>query len=100
MSKENKETIECPCYRVCSGLDIKMGQWCRYRKSEAPPPGMHAFDPRETWCPPGVRANVLMLGYMLAEGKEDPERLEKVLEEIRRWNRTLRSKPAAYNPAG
>ena len=94
------EIIACPCYPVCSQLGIETGMWCRYRKSDLPPPGMHAFDPKETWCPAGVRANVLMLGYMLAGNDGDANRLNPVLEQVRRWARELRKKPAGYRLTG
>ncbi len=94
------EIIACPCYPVCSQLGIETGMWCRYRKSDLPPPGMHAFDPKETWCPAGVQANVLMLGYMLAGNDGDASRLSPVLEQVRRWARELREKPAGYSLTG
>jgi len=96
----NEEIVECPCYRICTGLGIETGQWCRYRKSALPPPGMHRFDPKETWCPPGVQANLLMLAYMLARGREDTGKLQTALEEVRRWARELRGEPAGYHPTG
>lgn len=58
---QDDEIIQCPCYEVCLSLGVEMGRWCRYRKSEVPPPGMHRFNPRDTWCPPGVQASVLLL---------------------------------------
>ena len=77
---------------------METGIWCCYRKSDLPPPGMHAFNPKDTWCPAGVQANVLMLGYMLAGEATDAARLQPVLDEVRTWARELREKPAAYSP--
>lgn len=87
------EITECPCHPICSGLGLETGQWCRFQKSDLPPPGMRKFDPRDTWCRAGVQANVLMLGYMLAGRKEDPEALRPALDSVRRWLRDLRSQP-------
>lgn len=92
------EVIECPCYRVCAGLGLEMKRWCRYRKSDLPPPGMRSFDPKDDWCPTGVQANVLMLGYMLSGERGDPERLKPVLEQVRLWARELRKQPVGYDP--
>jgi len=94
------EVIECPGYPICSGLGLETSQWCRYRKSDLPPPGMRKFDPKETWCPSGVQANVLMLGYMLAGRKEDPETLQPALDSVRRWLRELRSQPTTSYTRG
>jgi len=94
------EVIECPCHPVCAGLGLETAQWCRYRKSDLPPPGMRKFDPKETWCPSGVQANVLMLGYMLAGRKEDPETLQPALDSVRRWLRELRTQPTSSYPRG
>ena len=86
-------------YRICALLGVKMTGWCRYRKS-ASTPGMHRFDPQETWCPGGVQANVLMLGYMLIGQKRDPEALGPVLEQVRQWAEGLRQEDHGYDPAG
>ena len=94
------EITECPCYHVCAGLGLETKRWCRYRESQAPPPGMHRFNPKDEWCPAGVQANVLMLGYMLAGERGDPERLKPVLEQVREWARELPRKPASYGPTG
>jgi hypothetical protein len=93
------DLVECPCYPICSELGIEMSTWCRYRESEVPPPGMRSFEPKDDWCPSGVQANVLMLGYMLAGG-EDPERLRAALEHVRRWARELRADRQGYSPTG
>ena len=98
--RRQDEIVECPCYRVCSALGVMMHTWCRYRKSAAPPPGMHRFDPQETWCPGGVQANVMMLGYMLVGGNRDPEALAPALAEVRKWAATLRQEPHSYDPVG
>ena len=92
--------LECPCRPVCAGLGLETGQWCRYHTSDLPPPGMRKFDPKETWCPSGVQANVLMLGYMLAGRKEDSETLRPALDSVRRWLRELRSQPTTSYPRG
>jgi hypothetical protein len=94
----NDRMIQCPCYPICSGLGIETGQWCRYRRSDLPPPGIHRFDPREIWCPSGVQANVLMLGYLLAGQTRDAERLKPALEQVRRWARHLRAQRVGYHP--
>ena len=91
-------TIACPCYPVCSHLAVETGMWCSYRKSDLPPPGMHAFNPKDTWCPPGIRANILMLGYMLAGNTGDPSQFKPILDKVRTWTQELREKPAAYSP--
>ena len=62
------EVIECPCYRVCAGLSLEMKRWCRYRKSDLPPPGLWWVRPKEEGCPAGVQAGVLTPGYTLSEG--------------------------------
>jgi hypothetical protein len=98
--KDADQVIECPCYRVCAGLGLEMKRWCRYRKSDLPPPGMHRFDPRDEWCPTGVQANLLMLGYMLSGGRGDPEQLKPVVDQVRTWARELRRRPVGYDPAG
>ena len=82
----NEAIIECPCYRVCSALGVDMGQWCRYRKSDLPPPGMHAFNPKDTWCPPGIQASILMLAHLVAGGSAPPD----ALADIRHWAQQLR----------
>ena len=92
--------IECPCYWICAALGVKMAGWCRYRESAVPNPGMHRFDPQETWCPGGVQANVLMLGYMLIGQNRDPEALKPALEQVRQWAEGLRQKEHGYDPAG
>ena len=92
------EIIECPCYRVCAGLGLEMKQWCRYRKSDLPPPGMHRFDPKEEWCPPGVQANVLMLGYLLSGETGNPDRLRPILEQVRSWAEDVRGERSGYGP--
>lgn len=96
---EREEIIQCPCYDVCVGLGLEMKQWCRYRGSDLPPPGMYRFDPREEWCPPGVQANVLMLGYMLSGEAGDAARLRPALEQVRRWAAELRRERSGYDPA-
>jgi len=94
------EIIECPCYRVCAGLGLEMKRWCRYRKSDLPPVGLHRFDPKEEWCPTGVQAAALLSGYTLAEGG-DPEVLRGALARVRQWAQELRSREAsAYRPEG
>jgi len=95
----NDDIIECPCYHVCSALGIETRTWCRYRKSDLPPPGLHNFNPKDTWCPPGVQANVLMLGYMVAGETRDRERLEPVLDQVRNWAAELRRQRGGYDPA-
>ncbi len=87
----NDEIIECPCYRICSALGVETGQWCRYRKSDLPPPGMHRFEPKETWCPPGVQASVMMLARLLAGEDAGIEGLQRALASITSWVRDLRS---------
>jgi len=84
------EIIECPCYRVCAGLGLEMKRWCRYRKSDEPPVGMHRFDPKEEWCPTGVQASVLLLWYMLSGENGDPERPKSALAQVRTWARASR----------
>ena len=91
--------IECPCYLLCVGLGLEVGRWCRYRKSDLPPPGMHRFDPKEQWCPTGVQANVIMLGYMLSGETEDADRVMPALEQVRRWARELRREWSGYDPS-
>ena len=96
---ETMGTVECPCYPICSGLDLETGPWCRYHTSDLPPPGMHKFDPKRTWCPPGVQANVLMLAYMLAGDDQDRPRLRSALDKVRRWLGAVRGQPAGSHPA-
>ena len=92
------EVIECPCYRVCAGLGLEMKRWCRYRKSDLPPPGMWVVNPKADWCPTGVQANVLMLGYTLTEGG-DSEALRIALARVRQWTQDLRARDtSAYRP--
>jgi len=99
MSRSDSDTIiACPCYPICSQLGVETGMWCRYRKSDLPPPGMHAFNPKDTWCPAGVQANLLMLGYMLAGKAGDASQLKPVLDEVRTWTRDLRREPVEYSP--
>ncbi len=90
----NDKVIECPCHRVCSLLEVATGRWCRYRESQVPPPGMHSFDPKDTWCPAGMQASVIMLGYMLAGEKRGADELGSVLAEVREWARSLQAAPA------
>ena len=94
----NDDLVQCPCHPVCASLGVEAGQWCRYRKSDLPPPGLHNFNPKDTWCPPGVQANVLMLGYMLAGNAGDASRLKPLLDEVRSWVRELRRQPVGYSP--
>jgi hypothetical protein len=61
---------------------------------------MRKFDPRQTWCPGGVQANILMLGYMLAGRKENPELLQPALDSVRHWLREIRTRPATSYPRG
>ena len=95
---EREEIIECPCYRVCTGLRLQVAKRCRYRKSDLPPPGMHRFDPKEDWCPTGVQASVL-LGYMLSGETGDHERLQSALDQVRTWTAELRRSQTGYDPA-
>lgn len=96
--KTEDKIIECPCYRICAGLGLELKRWCRYRKSDLPPPGLHRFDPKDEWCPTGVQANVLLLGYMLSGKSDDPGQLTPMLEQVRNWARELRKQPAGYDP--
>jgi hypothetical protein len=91
----NDDIAECPCYPICSGLGVETAQWCRYRKSDLPPPGTHKFNPRDSWCPPGVQATVLLLGHMLAGQSEDHDAVAPLLERVRRWVESLRARPAS-----
>jgi hypothetical protein len=95
----NDEILECPCYRICSGLGVETSSWCHYLKSAAPPPGMHSFDPKDQRCPAGVQATVLMLGYMLSGDTAHAEKLKPALDQVRNWARELRKQPARYDPA-
>jgi hypothetical protein len=61
---------------------------------------MHRFDPQEAWCPGGVQANVMMLGYMLVGQRRDAEALKPVLEQVREWATALRQEQHGYDPAG
>lgn len=97
--KPNDTLIECPCYRICAGLGIAPNRWCSYHKSELPPPGTWRFDPKEKWCPPGVQANVMMLGFMLSGEKDKPEQLSTALEQVRQWARELREQDKSYQPS-
>jgi hypothetical protein len=94
----NDEIIQCPCYHVCAALGVEMKRWCRYRKSDLPPPGMYRFDPKGEWCPAGLQANVLMLGYMLSRETESAERLGPLLDEVRKWARDLARARSYYEP--
>ena len=87
----NQEVIECPCYQICASLEIETGRWCRYRRSDLPPPGMHSFDPTDKWCDPGVRANVLLLAYLAQRSGGEPATLATLLERVRRWAKEYRS---------
>ena len=98
--KKSDEIIECPCYQVCEGLSLEMSTWCHYSTAAVPPPGTVRFDPKEAWCPPGVQANVLMLGYMLTKGEGDPERLQMMLAQVRQWAKEIRGESVSYKPAG
>jgi hypothetical protein len=94
------EVIECPCYRVCAALGLEMKRWCRYRKSDLPPVGLHRFNPKDEWCPTGVQANVVMLGHMLAQGG-DSEALQSALARVRQSVQDLRARDtSAYRPEG
>lgn len=88
------DLVACPCYEVCRELGIGLGQWCRFRRSAVPIPAMARFYPEETWCPPGVRATVLMLGHMLANGAEGSALADK-LAEVRTWVQSLRQGQSA-----
>ncbi len=92
--------VECPCFHICSTLGVKTSPWCRYQKSAAPPVGMHRFDPQDTWCPGGVQANVMMLGYMLVGQNRDAAALEPALDRVREWAATLRQQPHGHDTAG
>jgi hypothetical protein len=96
----NEETIECPCYRVCAGLGLEMKRWCQYRKSDLPPPGMWVFNPKDDWCPPGMQANVLILGYMTLGAGRQSEELAAVLGNVREWARSLRTAESTHNLMG
>jgi hypothetical protein len=98
--KVNVEIVECPCYYICSGLGIETKEWCRYRKSAVPPAGMYHFNPKETWCVPGVQAIILMLGYMLTGEKAESQRTREVLEQVRQWAQGLRSEAVTIAPKG
>jgi hypothetical protein len=93
------EVIECPCYRLCAALGLELRRWCRYRKADLPPPGLHRFDPKDEWCPPGVQASVLMLGYMLSGETGDQERLRPALEQVRRWAQRMKREASTWDPA-
>ena len=100
MSKTNSasEIIECPCYPICRALDIETGAWCRYKKSQLPPPGLHRFDPKETWCPPGVQANLMLLAYILTR-QEDHADLQEALAKAREFTAQWRAKGENYDPS-
>lgn len=100
MKADRGPVIECPCHRICAALGVRMSPWCRYRGSAAPPPGTHRFDPQETWCPGGVQANVMMLGYMLIGQNRDPEALAPALAKVREWAARLRPESHSYDPGG
>ncbi len=85
----NEDTVQCPCYSICSTLGLEIGPWCRYHSSDLPPPGMHKFDPKDTWCPPGVQAAVLMLGHLAARQNGPAEPLDSALEKVRAWAQAL-----------
>jgi len=93
------EVIECPCYRVCAGLGLEMKRWCRYRPSDLPPPGMWVVNPKADWCPTGVQANVLMLGYTLSEGGS-PDSLHFALARVRQWSQELREQDTTAENQG
>ncbi len=97
---EREQIIECPCYPICANLGIQPGRWCRYRKSDLPPPGLHSFNPKDTWCLPGVQANLIMLAYMLAGEERESHKLTPALEQVRRWVQELRAPPISYRPEG
>lgn len=82
---QQEQIIQCPSHPICSGLHIETGPWCRYRKSDLPPPGAGTFDPRDTWCPPGLQAAVLILGYLAAQRNGPAEPLDSAMEKIRSW---------------
>jgi len=102
MSKTHaaNEIIECPCYRICRALDIETGIWCRYRKSQVPPVGLHRFDPKESWCPPGVQANLMLLAYILTRQGEDHADLQEALSKARAFAAQWRAKSDNYDPSG
>jgi len=87
----NEEVIECPCRQICTSLGIETGRWCRYRKSDLPPPGMHSFDPKEKWCQPGVQANVMLLAHLVRRNGSKPATLDSLVEQVRRWAKDSRS---------
>lgn len=60
---------------------------------------MHRFDPKEEWCPAGVQASVLMLGYMLSGEVGDRERLRPALEQVGNWAREIRRERSTCDPA-
>ncbi len=83
----NDQIVACRCLRICATLGVELGQWCRYHTSDLPPPGMARFDPKESWCPPGVRANIMMLAYLVSR-REDPDgEIPHVLDRVRQWVR-------------
>jgi hypothetical protein len=84
---ETRDTIECPCYRVCAALGLELKPWCRYRSHQVPPPGMRKFDPKQQWCPAGVQAAVLMLAYLIEKQAGPDVGLAPALEGVRLWMR-------------
>ena len=79
------ELTTCPCYHVCCGLGLEMLRWCRFDSRDLPPPGMYVFNPKDSWCRPGVQAAVLMLGYLLSHSGGDRETLDGLLSQVRQW---------------
>lgn len=93
------ELTECPCIHICSQIGVETSHWCRFRESELPPTGTWRFDPKEHWCPPGVRATVMMLATMMAQGGDDGV-VAAMLEQVRTWTREARAESQTYRPEG
>jgi len=91
-------SFECPCYAICSVLEVETGRWCRYRQSDVPPPGLHRFAPEEERCPGGVQADIQILAYLLTEGSGDAALLRSALERVQEWVRAFREGLVSYQP--
>jgi len=96
--REHGGIVECPCYHICAGLGVETSRWCRYRESNLPPTGTARFDPKQTWCPTGLQATLLMLAYMLAGDAADREAMSATLARVRTWAEDLRKTAGGAGP--
>jgi hypothetical protein len=89
------QTVCCPARGVCLALGVATRNCCA-PASSLQPAGMAVRDPRLSWCPPALRAAVMMLAYSAAGPNADSAENAQTLALIRQWADGLRRTTSPY----